>query len=260
MIREFVDGARECAKVDMPIDLVPELMGPLDGIKAMAKMLPFMRISNKWGKISLGEYSQRFSNPLLRRVISELWMPEMPVLLMLWTLAFLDHKMAGYPIGGSLEFARGLERRYLDLGGEVHYKARVTEILVENDRAIGVRLEDGTEVRSDYVVSAADGHATIFDMLDGRYVDDKIRGYYQRLPLFEPIVYVAVGVNRSFSDFPASTTGLVYPLDPPVPRRQGDAGLRNPRLQLRSDPRASGQDRGPDHDSLGLRLLGEAAR
>lgn len=77
-------------------------------------------------------------------------------------------------MGGSLEFARAIERRYLDLGGEIHYKSPVKKILVESNRAIGIRLADGTEHRSDIVVSAADGHTTLFDMLDGKYMNKKI--------------------------------------------------------------------------------------
>lgn len=90
----------------------------------------------------------------------------------------MDQKVAGYPVGGSLEFARSLECRCLALGGEIHYESRVEKILAENDRAVGVRLVDGNEHYSDYVLSAADGRTTIFDMLGGRYVSKKIQGYY----------------------------------------------------------------------------------
>lgn len=120
---------------------------------------------------------------------------------------------AGYPTGGSLEFARAIERRYLGLGGQIHYQSPVAKILVENDRAVGVRLADGTEHRADAVISAADGHATIFDMLEGKYVSDKVRGYYEELPIFAPIVQVSLGVGRDLSGEPHST---VYQLDRPV--------------------------------------------
>jgi len=66
---------------------------------------------------------------------------------------------------------------------------------------VGVRLEDGTEYRGDYVISAADGYATIFEMLDGKYVDKRIRGYYEKLAIFPPLVYVAMGVNRTSVTF-----------------------------------------------------------
>jgi phytoene dehydrogenase-like protein len=128
-------------------------------------------------------------------------------------LAWMHQKSAGYPEGGSLEFSRRIERRYLNLGGEIHYCAAVREILVENDRAVGVRLADGTEHRSDIVISAADGHATIFDMLGAKYINGRIQGYYDELPLFPPLIHVALGVARSFEGLPAT---VIYPLGEPV--------------------------------------------
>jgi phytoene dehydrogenase-like protein len=129
------------------------------------------------------------------------------------TLGWLHQEAAGYPIGGSLAFARAIEQRYLTLGGEIRYRAPVAEILVENDRAVGVRLDDGSTHRGDVVISAADGHTTIFDMLGGKYIDDEIRGYYENFPTFAPLTHVALGVDRSFEGQPHA---VVYPLDPPL--------------------------------------------
>jgi phytoene dehydrogenase-like protein len=87
---------------------------------------------------------------------------------------------------------------------------------VENDKAVGIRLEDGTEHRGDIVISAADGRTTIFDMLEGRYIDDTIRGYYNNLGLFPPLVYVGLGVARTFDDVPPSVSGLTILLKEPM--------------------------------------------
>lgn len=111
---------------------------------------------------------------------------------------------------------RSMEKRYLSLGGKVDYNAKVAKILVENNQAIGVKLEDGSEHRADYVISASDGHAAIFELLEGKYVDDTIRGYYDNMPIFDPIVYVALGVKRSFEDLPKTIAGTVFPLEKPI--------------------------------------------
>jgi len=140
-------------------------------------------------------------------------LPDFPMVGVLMTLAWMHDRNAGYPIGGSLEFARAIERRYLDLGGEIRYNSRASKILVENDRAVGVRLSDGTEHRADAVISAADGHATIFDMLEAKYIDDKIRGYYDRLPIFPPLVQVSLGVARDLSHTPHM---VLHSLDQPI--------------------------------------------
>ncbi|MFP4470522.1 MAG: hypothetical protein ACLFPE_07550 [Bacteroidales bacterium] len=58
--------------------------------------------------------------------------------------------------------------------------------------ATGIELEDGSVHPADVVISAADGHSTIFDMLEGKFVDDKIRKDYQELEVFSSPFFVPV--------------------------------------------------------------------
>jgi phytoene dehydrogenase-like protein len=143
-------------------------------------------------------------------------------------LAMLANRSLGWPVGGSLAFSQAIARRYQDLGGQIHYNARVERILVERhpdgkaagkaggkaDRAVGVRLTDGSEHRADVIVSAADGKNTICDMLDGRYSSPAIREYYTEPPDIQPMnLHVSIGVNRPF---PPETRAAVYLLEQPV--------------------------------------------
>jgi hypothetical protein len=48
-----------------------------------------------------------------------------------------------------LAVARGIERRYLDLGGWIRCRQRAARVIVEGSRAAGIALEDGSEVRAD---------------------------------------------------------------------------------------------------------------
>jgi phytoene dehydrogenase-like protein len=143
-------------------------------------------------------------------------MPEFPLFFLLFTLAYLNTQNAGYPIGGSLPMSRALEKRFLDLGCEVNYKTRVEKILVENGRAVGVRLADGSEHRAGRVISAADGYTTIYKMLDGKFKDASIEKMYREWKPFPPLVYVGVGVNREFPDLPKTVSGISVPLRQPL--------------------------------------------
>ncbi|MCZ7404088.1 MAG: hypothetical protein O8C67_04060, partial [Candidatus Methanoperedens sp.] len=53
---------------------------------------------------------------------------------------------------------------------------------------------DGSEHRADIVVSAADGYSTIFEMLDGRYVDAEIEKRYKNWKLTRPLVMISFGL------------------------------------------------------------------
>ncbi|MGD9116307.1 MAG: NAD(P)/FAD-dependent oxidoreductase [Dehalococcoidia bacterium] len=214
-IKEVARAIRRFTKLDMSVEKPPELSNFFDGIKMMFKMLPFMGDFRKWGKMTMDEFVQRFKNPRLRSAW-KIMPPEMSGTAMVITMAGFDQKSQGYPIGGSLPFARAIEKRYLSLGGEAHYKSKVTKILVENDCAVGIELADGSQHRADYVISAADGYTTIFEMLEGKYVDDTVRGYYKELPIFEPLVFMGLGVNRDFADFPQMVTGLILQLEKPI--------------------------------------------
>ncbi|MCU0409059.1 MAG: FAD-dependent oxidoreductase, partial [Bacteroidales bacterium] len=99
-------------------------------------------------------------------------------------------------VGGSLPMAERMTEKFVSLGGRLKTRKRVTKILVENDQAKGVLLDDGTEIAADYIISAADGHNTLFSMLEGRYLTKKIKKAYDTWELFTPIVQVSFGINR----------------------------------------------------------------
>jgi phytoene dehydrogenase-like protein len=161
-IKELCSAIRRAAGVNIPLDS----LNALSTAKIMLQMLPMIGLYRKWGKMPVPAFAARISDPFLRQAFSDIFdMPDFPMLAVIMMLSSMHNRNAGYPVGGSLEFSRAIERRYLALGGELDYNSRVVKILVENDTAVGIRLADGSEQRSDIVISAADGHATIFDML-----------------------------------------------------------------------------------------------
>jgi len=221
LIEELCNLGRRLAPfVDLDLEKPYSL---LERIKLNIRMMAFLGIMLKYGKITAEAFTARFKDPFLRRALMAFADVNggtgIPVSGLMYGPAAMHIRDGGYPIGGSLEFARAIERRYLDLGGEMHYRSRVEKILVEadpagrGDRAAGIRLVDGSEQRADVVISAADGHATIFDMLESRYVSDKVRGYYEKLPMYKSWVQVSLGVARDLS---AEAPLVTYWLDEPV--------------------------------------------
>jgi phytoene dehydrogenase-like protein len=185
-----------------------ELFGPLDYLRMGGAILPMMKTFRKYGNTTVQDFASRFHDPFLRDAIrftvdSPGWpMPRFP-LSILSGFAKSSVSNAGVPIGGSNRAMHDLAARYERLGGIVKYRTRVRELLIEKDRVIGVRLEDGSEIRADIVVWAADGHHLIFDLLDGRYVDERIRKMYSEWVPVQPLLQVLLGVNRDMSAEPA---------------------------------------------------------
>ncbi len=79
----------------------------------------------------------------------------------------VKHFMHGayYPVGGSSEIATQLLQTVKDAGGWTTIRADVDEILIENKRAVGVRLSDGRVARATNIVSAAGVSATVRRLL-----------------------------------------------------------------------------------------------
>lgn len=213
-IDEFTDALRAFTRMNLPVDITPS--DPQESLEMGRSMLPVLFPALRWAKVTVSEFASRFRDPLLREGLPQFFQfsrPDFPMMLMLSSLAMMNDHEGGYPAGGSLRFAEDLARRYEALGGQIHYRARVTGIVLEGDRAVAVRLEDGTEHRGDTIVSACDGRTTLFDLLGGRHVDEATRAYYTVLPTTKSLIQVSLGVNRDFSAEPPS---ISFPLRTPI--------------------------------------------
>ena len=221
-LRALAKAIRKLSGFDLPVEKEPELYTLGDKLRMALSMIPYGRTFMLWKNVTVRGFAERLKSPFLRETFTEMASEyeEFPMLALIMPLAWTNRKVAGYPLGGSLPFARAIEKRFLDLGGSIEYGARVTKILTEKghraDRAVGVRLEDGTETRSDVVISAADGHATVFDMLGGRYLDDTTKGHYETLKPFPPLLYIGLGVADPLSEIPSTVGGISFRLSPEI--------------------------------------------
>ncbi|MGB8489572.1 MAG: NAD(P)/FAD-dependent oxidoreductase [Bacteroidales bacterium] len=219
-IKEFTRGIRICRAFDLPSQNLPLPEKILKQIRLVFTFIWHGAKIKRWLKLTCADFAAKFSDPLLRKAIEEMWLPEFSIFFVLATFAYLTDRNAGYPVGGSLPMSKALEDRFKVLGGKIHYSKRVTKIITDNNRATGISLEDGSEHRASRVISCADGYSTIFRMLGGKYIDDKIRGIYDKWPVFPPLIFIGLGVNRVFNEIPAIVSGISYQLK--VPLQIGD--------------------------------------
>jgi phytoene dehydrogenase-like protein len=127
----------------------------------------------------------------------------------MFSLAWMSDRNAGYPIGGSQAVVRLIVDNLLNLGGRLRLGAKVERIVVERDTAVGVQLSDGETIAGDWVISAADGHTTIYGLLGGKYADKATDRWYATLKPFSSYVQVSLGVARDLSQQPAFVTRLL---------------------------------------------------
>ncbi|GLF93192.1 phytoene desaturase family protein [Streptomyces yaizuensis] len=219
LIRRFCDQLRAFRKAlaVYPFLKPVGLMGRAERWRMLASFLPYARAVSSTIGVLMADFSARFQHPLLREAFNYILYerhPAFPVLPFHFQLASHANLSAGVPEGGSLGLARSIEARYTALGGEVAYNAKVEEVLVEDDRAVGVRLSDGSELRSDIVVSACDGHTTMTKFLKGRSLGPEYDRLYTRTiqepgMVFPGYFTLFLGLRREFPDGEPCTTHLL---------------------------------------------------
>lgn len=104
-------------------------------------------------------------------------------------MVFSDRHYGGinYPKGGVGQIAQKLVEGLEKAGSQIEYRARVTEILLENGRAVGVRLASGKEYRAKRIVSNATRWDTFEKLLPAEAMprtEKKWQQRYQKSPSF----------------------------------------------------------------------------
>ena len=210
LIDRLIRDARRCVTLE-PLKKPIELMPRRDRIRVGLRYLPIVPVVLRWKNLLLSDYLARYKNPFLRKTLQVMTGSEqMSALVLVMVLAFRARQDTGFVAGGSWDFAMGIADRYRKLGGTFRYNAKVTRIHTRDNRAIGVQCEDGASIPASTVVSCADGYTTIFEMLEGRYVDKRIRFLYEQCDTFTALIQISLGVKITFPGAP-HTLNLVLP-------------------------------------------------
>ena len=216
-IRDFIKPMRIIQKFDMPpiMDDLPLIPSIIRGIK-MTRYIEFLY----WFLKLLGQtnytFAAKLKNPFLKESFQLLYDgEEVNLLVIYFPMASFDKKSAGYPIGGSLKFAERFEKRYLELGGKIHYHTPVNKILTENGTAKAVEVRHGKIHYSDLIISCADWHFTAFELLEGKFVNKNMLALKENrsLEVFFSVMQFSFGINKDLSHMPHLTR---YPLEVPL--------------------------------------------
>jgi len=200
-IQKMCTDMRKSALLE-PFALAPELRSLFDYIKIIPQMLPVFNVIRKFGRLTCKEYFEKlnFKSKRIKSVFFQLYgKRNFSALAFIFMLGWYNQKNAGYIKGGSYPLAQRMVEKFGNLGGKLALKKKVEKILVDNNVAKGVLLSDGTTIPADFVISAADGYTTIFNMLDAKYMSKEIDSAYKNWELFTPIVQVSFGIKKAIS-------------------------------------------------------------
>ncbi|NJL00169.1 MAG: carotene isomerase [Spirulinaceae cyanobacterium SM2_1_0] len=120
-------------------------------------------------------------------------------------MVFSDRHYGGinYPKGGVGQIAQKLVEGLEKAGSQIAYRARVTEILREGDRAVGVRLATGQEYRARHIVSNATRWDTFEKLLNPDSLPAREQRWQRRYQKSPSFISLHLGVNADV--LPAGT-------------------------------------------------------
>ena len=114
-------------------------------------------------------------------------------------MVFSDRHAGGinYPKGGVGVIAEKLVSGLESHGGEIRYKARVTEVLLDNGQAVGVKLASGEEIRARRVVSNATRWDTFGQLVDTAHTPKAETTWRRRYKPSPSFLSLHLGVEAS---------------------------------------------------------------
>ena len=112
--------------------------------KAIFKMMPAFPVMGRLIKTSGKNYAEQFKHKGIQLLLRSIIGDEYSAISLVATLSTLDIGDGGYPEGGSLGIAKRMTETFTDLGGKLLLTRQVKKVIVENGKACGVALDNGT--------------------------------------------------------------------------------------------------------------------
>ncbi|MHA1218671.1 MAG: phytoene desaturase family protein [Candidatus Heimdallarchaeaceae archaeon] len=216
LIRNFPDNEKEIVKF---FEIITALQKEYDSsiknglepsFRELVKIVfrrPTMR------KLALKSYKKfledSFSNPELIKVLAiySLWygIPPEDIKAIAAAVSFFSPIFNGlyYPKGGMFAFAQSLTETFVERGGEIQYKKRVTQILTKRRKAIGVRLKDGTEIHGKWIISNADLKRTVFEYVNMKKFPNSYLGKVLKKDQSVSGFAVFLGLDKELKGYPS---------------------------------------------------------
>ncbi|XP_056385026.1 pyridine nucleotide-disulfide oxidoreductase domain-containing protein 2 [Hyla sarda] len=135
----------------------------------------------------------------------------------------------GYVEGGMGMVSNAIAKAAKELGAEIYTEKTVVQILVDNQgKAIGVALQDGTEIRSRLVLSNATPHHTFLSMTPKERLPEDFITMITQFDAKSPVTKINVAVDRlpNFLSRPNTPDGK------PLPHHRCSIHLNSEEMQL----------------------------
>jgi phytoene desaturase len=213
-ILDFCRTIRKLHSFEIPVGRPMDMMGLVEKIKLMLSMKDAGAIMQKYGKISLKEYANKFKHPALKGALATFLPDGYAASFVFFGLASFTRGQASVPAGGSKALAMRMKDRYLSLGGVIESRCEVLKLEIDGNRVERVTCSNGKTFAADYFISACDPHVLYERLLKGKYPDPEFQKRYNN-PNDYPLgseVRIALACEGIIDDMPRT---LRFPVAAP---------------------------------------------
>ena len=187
LIAKFPEEKKGIQKYLKLIRLASEELYSLPYIKGFWQKLTIPYRTRHFGKYGLFSLRRvinwHVKNPLLRNILNIQCgdhgvQPRKAAFILHAALMFHYFKGGYYPMGGGGALVKAMIKRFKSYGGVLKTSTSVKRILIEDEKvkkAIGVELQDGTQIFGTHIVSNADVGITYNSLIGQQYLSSKLR-------------------------------------------------------------------------------------
>jgi len=197
----------------------------------MAKVLPSIvdKIAGNFMRKPFYEYSDQTTYEVLRSITNNETLikvlsgqygdyglpPKQSSFVMHASVARHYFNGGSFPIGGSSQIVKTIDPIIEAAGGTILISAAVNQILVENNKAIGVKMEDGAVFTADTIISGAGVLNTYNRLLPNELIQKhKLKEKLQKIQPSVAHACLYIGLNGSPKELKLPKTNLwIYPFD-----------------------------------------------
>ncbi|KKG08721.1 NAD(P)/FAD-dependent oxidoreductase [Methanosarcina sp. 2.H.A.1B.4] len=214
-IEDFCQVIRKLQSYETPVEKPEDLMTLMERIRLMISLKDAGTVMQKYGKVSLKDYSNTFKHPALQAALASFLPEGYSASFIFFALAAFTRGQASIPYGGSKALATRMVERYLTLGGAIEAPCEAVELTIAHNKVNSVICHNGKTFEADYFIAACDAHVLYERLLKGEYPDRAFQKRYSNptdYPLVSQIL-VALGYEGTIGALPRSLSFPAVPFE-----------------------------------------------
>lgn len=184
-IKKFFKYVRMCESLQVPYIAPLNMMRLSELIKIGIPMIPVGLTLLKYGKTSLVDLAKKFKHPLLKKMLTDYLPKDYLAYILICAYGTLSSGGGGIPDGGSSKVIERMEEIYLKHGGKVFKNSPAQKIIVEENRATEILLQNGETVSADYVIPTCDPNYLFTNLLDNKFMPKELKKAFENTDAYK---------------------------------------------------------------------------